>query len=72
MMRISIAVRRVVANTVEFVLVLLQIFAQQLLQKLQILHFKQGMTMVDPFTPTTKAFTAKQHSPIESASLNNS
>ena len=50
----------------EFVPVLQQIFAQQLRQKLHIIHFEQGMTMVDPFTHRTNAFTAKPSSSMES------
>ena len=58
---------RVVSQLVEFVPVLQQIFAQQLRQKLHIIHFEQGMTMVDPFTHRMKAVTAKQPSAMESA-----
>ena len=63
----GISLGRVVAHTVEFVPVLLQIFAQQPNPKLHNFHFEQGMTMVDPFTHRTKAVTAKQPSAMESA-----
>ena len=62
-----ISLGRVVAHTVEFVPVLLQIFAQQPNPKLHNFHFEQGMTMVDPFTHRTKAVTATPSRSTESA-----